>query len=540
MKKFFLVSIFITSLIFSSCEKGFLERDNPTATTDEKWWKTEQQALAALAPIYTPMPAGSFVYTPNTRISFSALTDDAAWTANYFGEISAIGLGNASPAMTKENFGVITNAIEPFWEANYTAIRIANRFLENAPKTFSDPNNLKRYLAEARALRAWYHFELFLYYGPVPIVTTIVTPDESDLKRNTTEELISFVTSELQACAPDLPLEYSGTADNHRITRGACLTMRADAFFQARMYQQAVEATKQVIDLGVYQLYRNASNPKESYKLLFENAGILNKERILQGSINREIFLRNGPSGAGGTANVNPSASLVDTYETKQGKTIQELGSDSVAIYKKSPNYRSNRDPRLAASIISPGETFFTLINPFAPLPNLNAIGANNSSRSGYFLKKYVDLADRTRNTQSPIPFMVYRYAGVLLMYVESLIESGQWNHPDVVIYLNEIRNRAGMPNVDLSMYNSEPKMRELCRRERRIELAFEGYRLFDIRRWKIGEQVMNGVIYGATNPATGQTVVVESRKFDKKHYLWPIPQREMVGNTNMVQNEGY
>lgn len=529
------------SLIFGSCEKGFLEQDNPTATTDEKWWKTQPQAIAALDLVYGPMPTGSFVYTGNSRISFSALTDDAAWTANYYGEILSIGLGNAAPAMVKENFGVVTNVIEPFWEANFTGIRNANRFLENAPRTFSDPNELKRYMAEARALRAWYHFELFLYYGPIPIVTTQVTPEDSDLKKNTATEIINFVTSELQACAPDLPLEYAyNVSDKKRITRGAALTIRADAFFQAKMYAEAAVAAKQVIDLGAYQLYKNATTPKESYKLLFENAGIQNKERILLGSTNREIFLRNAPPGAAGTANINPTASLVDSYETKQGKTIQELGPDSVNIYKRQPNYKNNRDPRLAASVISPGETFFVVVNPFAPAPNVHAIGANNSSRTGYFLKKYVDLADRTRNTQSPIDFMVYRYAGLLLMYVESLIESGKWNHPDVVTYLNEIRNRSGMPNVDVAVYNNEAKMRELCRRERRIELSFEGYRLFDIRRWKIGEQVMNGTIYGATNPTTGVTVTVENRKFDKKHYLWPIPQREMVGNVNMVQNEGY
>jgi hypothetical protein len=135
---------------------------------------------------------------------------------------------------------------------------------------------------------------------------------------------------------------------------------------------------------------------------------------------------------------------------------------------------------------------------------------------------------------------MLYRYAGVLLTYVEALVESGQWNHPDVVKYLNEIRNRAGMPNVNTTVYNNEAKMRELYRRERRVELAFEGFRLFDIRRWHIGEQVMNGPVSGATNPANGQTVIVESRTFSEKHYLWPIPQRELDGNSLMTQNPGY
>ena len=534
--------IVLVSLGLSSCDKEFLTKDNPTATTDEKWWKTEQQALAALNTIYSEIPTGAFVYKANSRVSFSALTDEAAWTANFFAEVPPIALGNASPQSGADQIQFV---IEPLWNNNYTAIMNANRFLEHVPKTFSDPVNLQRYLLEARALRAWYHLDLFLYYGSIPLVTSVIAPAEADLKRNTAEEVINFITSELDACAAGLPLSYSGTAENYRVTKGACLAMKADAFLNARRYAEAAAAAKEVIDLGYYQLYSNTA--AGSYKTLFENAGSVNLERIMQGLTtpqqgagNRETFLRNAPPGAGGTANVNPTAAIVDAYETKQGKTIQELGPDSVAIYKRNPNYRNNRDPRLSGTIICPGETFYVLINPFAPAPNLNLLGAINSSRTGYFLKKYVDLADRTRNTNSPLPFMLYRYAGVLLTYVEGLVESGQWNHPDVVLYLNQIRNRAGMPNVNTAEYNSEAKMRELYRRERRIELAFEGFRLFDIRRWKIGGEAMNGVVYGATNPANGQTVAVETRKFDTKHYLWPIPQREMIGNTKMVQNEGY
>jgi hypothetical protein len=537
MKKFSYLMILLGSLALSSCDEKFLTKDNPTATTDEKWWKTEPQALAALSACYSAVPTGAFVYVQNSRISFSALTDEAVWTANFFAEIPTIALGNASPASGTVTYGY---AIEPLWTNNFSAIRNCNRFLEHATKTYTDPDNLNRYLLEARALRAWYHLDLFLYYGAIPIVTSALPPNEAELKRNTKEEVINFITSELEACAAGLPVSYSGTTDNFRMTKGACLAMEADAFLNAGMYAQAAVAAKKVIDLGYYQLYKNTASLKESYKNLFENTGILNNEWIFLGSANKETFYRNAPPGAGGTANVNPTGAAVDAYETKQGKTIQELGPDSVAIYEKNPNYRNNRDPRLAATIISPGETFYVLINPFAPLPNVNAIGASNSSRTGYFLKKYVDLADRTRNTKSPIPFMLYRYAGVLLTYVEALVESGQWNHPDVVKYLNEIRNRAGMPNVNTTVYNNEAKMRELYRRERRVELAFEGFRLFDIRRWHIGEQVMNGPVSGATNPANGQTVIVESRTFSEKHYLWPIPQRELDGNSLMTQNPGY
>lgn len=107
---------------------------------------------------------------------------------------------------------------------------------------------------------------------------------------------------------------------------------------------------------------------------------------------------------------------------------------------------------------------------------------------------------------------MIYRYAEVLMDYVECLIETGDWQNPDVEKYINMIRNRAGMPNMDKSVYNTQEKVRELYRRERRIEFAFEGKRYDDIRRWGIGNETNQGTIYGAWNPNEGSYVTIETR----------------------------
>lgn len=533
MKKIFL--LFIITIILGACQDDFLTRDNPTGTTDENFWNTEGQVNAALGVVYAATPTGTYQYRPNTRISFSGMTDDAVWTANFFGEISSIALGNANPQMPAENLSVVTNAIQPVWSEIFSAIRSANRFIDNAGKAYIDSGLKNRYLAEARALRTWYHLDLFLYYGDVPIVKEVTPLAASNLRRNTTKEVIDFIIAEMDTCAPLLPVEYTGTADNYRITKGACLTFKTVALLNSHRYEEAAAAAKQVIDLGHYELYNNYNN-------LFAYEGQLNKERIFLKSVGmKESFYRNAPSVAGGTSNLNPTAAFVNAYETKQGKTLAELGPDSMAIYKKEPNYNDNRDPRLLATILFPGSDFYGLLDPFNDVPsNKDKLGALNSSRTGFWMKKYVTTNDKGRATNSTLDFVIYRYADVLLMYVEALVESGQWNHPDVITYLNEIRRRAGMPEVNTAIYNSEGKMRELYRRERRIELAFEGGRLFDIRRWKIAETVMKGPVEGATNPATGQTVIVETRSFSDKDYLWPIPAREMQGNPNMVQNTGY
>jgi hypothetical protein len=523
-----------------SCKKNFLSKDHPTATTDENWWQTEPQLLAAIGFVNNQIPSGTYQYAPNTRISFTGLTDDAVWTANFFGEINQFALGNGNASPPAEKLGVITNAIQPIWQADFERIRMANRILANADKAYADAATINRYKMEARALRAWYHLDLFLLYSEIPIVDRVVTPEESDLEKGSTTGIIQFITAELDSAAAVLPLT-NATGQENRITKGAALTMKAVAFLNVRMYPEAAAAAKQVIDLNYYELYKSA-NPNDSYLNLFLYAGQNNKEWIIRNNAMGEAFYRLAPPNANGTSNVNPTASIVNEYETKQGKTIWELGPDSIDIYRRNPNYKDNRDPRLKSSIVYPGVTFHTLVDPFnTAASNPCRLGIINSSRTGYWVRKYTDLTDRTRPTAGTLSFMIYRYADVLLMYVEALVESGQWNHPDVVKYLNMIRHRAGMPDVNTAVYNSELKIRELYRRERRVELAFEGHRLFDIRRWKIGDKVMNGIVEGATNPATGAVVQVETRHFNPdRDYVWPIPAREIQGNPNMVQNIGY
>lgn len=526
----------------TACNKDFLTRNNPSDTTDDKFWQTEAQLLGVIQYIAGSMPGGGFQYLPDSRISLSALTDDAAWTANFLPEINQLALGNGNSNPPSSAYMLIF----PFWRDAFLKIRTCNRFIANAGKAYVDADKLKQYILEVRAFRAFYTMELSMYYGAIPIVTEAVGPNESALKRNTKDEILAFITSEFAACAAGLPLSYPGDLP-YRITKGAALTMETVAYLNWGKYAEAATTAKQVVDLTdpatgakIYALYKPAST--DNYLNLFLYKGEFNQERILSNQSQQGVYLRLAPPNAAGTANVNPTQSMVDTYETKQGKTLDELGADSLAIYRKNPNYNNNRDPRMAATIVYPGATFYTVVNPFAPAPNVCAIGAVNSSRTGYFVRKYCDVSmDRTRPSAGTLDFMIYRLADVMLMRVEALVESGQSGDPDVISYLNQIRNRSNMPNVNTAVYNSQDKLRELYRRERRVELAFEGNRWFDIRRWKIAEQVMNGVVLGATNPANGQTVVVETRKFNAgRDYVWPIPIQELQGNPSIVQNPGY
>jgi hypothetical protein len=515
--------------ILSGCEK-FLTHDHPTLISDDQWWNTEANATGALESVYAGVPAGS---TGRNVMLISGMTDEAVSRGENRGnyDIFTRGLQNAT-----------WDVAEWIWRDNYLDIRRACRFLENVDKCFMDEELKERMKYEARALRAYYHLECLLYFGGIPIVTKSLTPAENVLARNTEQEVYDFIEAELKVCGEKLPTEYNNN-DAWRISSGTCYALLARMAMYYKKYDVARDAAKNVINSGVYSLYR-ATNPANSYSDLFMYAGELNKERIwfkVSGCGN--AWTTFAPYGIGGETYLSPTQSVVDNYETKQGYTIQELGPDSVEIYRKNPNYNNNRDPRLLASVLYPGQSFVQssyILKPFDPsLQNPDKIGVQKSTATGYWVRKYLDPKDRQSGPRN-LDFMFIRYAEVLLNYVESLVELNDWQNPDIATHLNDIRSRAGMPNVDLNRYNTQEKLRAFIRRERQAELAFEGQRYFDIRRWGTVNTVMNGAVYGATDPDTGEAIRVQDRVYRDRDYYWPIPEKEILSNPNMEQNKDY
>ena len=253
---------------------------------------------------------------------------------------------------------------------------------------------------------------------------------------------------------------------------------------------------------GVFELYYDttsgSTDPSTHYRNLFTYVGEQNNERIFftkDGA--NEAWFRGMGTPLSGQGCFAPLKSLLDTYETIDGQTIQSLPADEREKYERDPLYKP-RDPRLTATIILPNDST-TISNytytPFDPNSS-DYVGLTGASRSGYMLKKYIDENDRSTGYGS-LDLVLYRYAEVLLDYVECLVETGDWQNPLVETYINMIRRRAGLPDMDKSVYNTQEKVRELYRRERRVELCFEGKRYDDIRRWGIGPETMSGPIYG-------------------------------------------
>lgn len=540
MKKLVYISLsMLCCVLVTSCEK-FLERDSPVATTDDKWWSLESDVRGYLDQIYGGLPVGSLNYSwfSNSWSYWDGLSDNMVFKGDFMSDVTNTPLGLATTS---------TGLFEEYYTKSYSYIRMASRLLEHYETAYvEDPVVKQRYAAEARALRAWYHLILLRLYGPIPIVDHSLSAGESFAKRNTQAEVVAFIERELLEAEKTLPVKYSEN-DSHRFSKGTCYSLLAILHMHVGNFKEAARYAKIVIDRKVefgYDLHKAADPKVNSYGDLFGYNGITSPERIMyRKGGNNEALFRNAPRSLGGQATSSPTAALVNSYETLQGKTLEELGADSIAIYTRDPNYRNNRDKRMTLSILLPGENFINRnFNPFSDAAgNVDLVGQTQSTQTGFLVKKYVDPSDISRPYNGSLGFFILRYSEILLTYVEALIEDGQIGNPDVFIYLNMIRNRAGMPNVNASVYSSKEKLRELVRRERRVELAFEGSRLFDIRRWKIAENTMNGPLYGAVDPKTQKPYLVHRLVFRaERDYLWPIPLREINSNPNMEQNPGW
>lgn len=526
-KKLILYSILSISLLGTSCEK-FLTLDSPSGVSDEQWWNTETDGYNALATVYAGIPGGS---SGRNIMYYAGLSDEAVHRGDFKGEYDGFTRGLAS-----SRWGISSS----LWSDDYICIRRANRFLENIDNAFFDAQLKDRMKLEARALRAYYHMELMMVFGDIPLLTKSLAPTENQSVRTPQTEVYDFVVAELKDCAEKLPSTYVN-ADRWRMSSGVCWALLSRLGLFYKDYGLAKDASKRVIDSKVYKLWVNQTNKIASYSELFSYAGELNDERI--------FFKENGcsnawtsfaPFGIGGETYLSPTNTVVNNYETRQGKTLSELGRDSTLIYQKNPNHNNNRDPRMSASVFIPNEKFqgtYTLDPFYNPS---DKIGETKSTATGYWIKKYIDPRDRQSKSGS-LDFMIIRYAEILLNYAEAMIESDQWNHTDAISAINEVRARAMMPAVNTGVYNTKEKMRTFIQRERQAELAFEGGRYFDIRRWGIDESVMNGEVYGATNPTTGELVRVQSRTYRKnREFLWPIPEGELIANPNMTQNPNY
>ncbi len=523
----YLIKIFFAVIItafFSGCSKGLLETVPNDRISTEIYWKTDKDAILASNAVYT--------YLEGVNIFSWDGMSDIGHTNIPFAVNAVVERGQ----MDVQN-GIVLNE----WQNDYAGIRSANAFLANVGKIkATDKDRIESLKGEVKAIRAYLYIKLASLFGDVPLVTNEITLEESrNLTRESVDKVWDFIAAELTDAAGVLP---NAQTDKGRITKGAALALKARALLYAGRYSEAAEAAKQVMDLNVYGLY-------PSYQNLFTYAAENNKEVILDKEFVKDTY-RNNAFGymapysqqASGSTFV-PLKKLVDAYQMNNGKDITDPagGFDPYDPYK-------NRDPRLSYSIYTLGDQLpdNKTYDSRPGSGTADAVGYTYlATTTGFNVKKYINKEDLGQPGNCGINIILIRYAEVLLTYAEAKIEADQIDQ-SVADAINEVRQRADVNMPPLTAIGSQEEMRNIVRHERMVELAFEGLRYIDIRRWKIAENVIPGKLYGMTytdNTGTLQTIQIQSfeKTFDKsRDYLWPIPQKERDINPALTQNPNW
>lgn len=458
----------------------------------------------------------------------------------------AAGIHDASLARFKAEFG-----------DRYAGIKTCNLILENIDKAENaDPALIERMKAEARFLRAFQHFQLTTWFGDIPLVSKDPSLEEAKtITRTSHAEVVAFILSELDAIIDVLPNDYV-QAEKGKITAGAALALKARVLLYDSRWQEVVETTERIMSgsKGQYALF-------PSYEGVFLAQNEYSSEVILSLQyvpVDRmwTEFIDMAPlSVAGARLNgLAPTQELVDSYLMLNGKAITEAGSG----YDENNPY-VNRDPRLTGTVVYDGyqwkdtntsaaRTIYIKPGSFPGDDKGPDEYESGSSRTttGYYMRKYYD-TEHLNDLKSGLNLILFRYADVLLMNAEAKAELGQLDNTAWNATIGALRTRAGFTSPEAINFNaglSQTALRDVVRNERRSELGMEGLRIFDIRRWKIAEDVLNGYAHGAKFGVPTQDngyLRVNLRTFDPaKHYLWPIPRDERLINSNLTQNPGY
>lgn len=549
--------IFSSIITFVSCS-DYLDRfplDNPS---DETFLRTEAELDMAVTGAYNSLRYhGSSDVTGPFFPMLDAATD-IGWDRNT-SQLQVLGMGAAN---------VDNGWASSFWSAFYRGIGRCNYILSKAEplEAIMSPEKYRQQIAEVRFLRAYFYSLLNEGFGGVPLVTTPLTLAEAQLPRNSKAEVTDFILAELDAIKNDL-LEKTGPTNKGRATKGAALALKSRVALYNQRWEVAAAAADELIKSGLHSLHPD-------YAELFKYAGQHSNEIIftveyLKGFAVHSMPRFNGSRMSLGHSNKIPVQALVDSYECIDGLTI-----DKSPLFNVDKPFE-NRDPRLNYTVVLPQTRFEKYIfethpdslmtwdvstTPARRVENTEATHAY-ATFSGYLWRKYTDDADYPDINNSDLDIILIRYAEVLLNYAEAKIEANQIDQ-SVYDAINAVRGRPSVEMPLITPGKSQAELRSIVRRERKVEFAGEGLRLFDIRRWNIGEETMNGPLLGRVRDAfltdapiinengtpdysnvrnKNDMRVIEIRTFrNDRDNVWPIPRLETEVNTMLQQNPNY
>lgn len=566
MKRTYII-LALTSLIISSCSKK-LDQNPTDAYSSTTFFTSQAAAFTNLSACYALTNMGG-QFEGGNNYFIDDITDNAY--CGFTNQLTFfIALGTATPSLTGKYADLYRNYFP------YTAIKSYNFFLANIDNVTMDNTLKATWKAEARFLRAFDYTRKYMFWGGVPIVTTVLNyGDEQTIPRSSGDSVVAFCLKELSDVVNILPVTNDNT-DAARATKGAALLLKArlelfyagvkaagladgvtekgnpDPATAATYYAAAAADAQAIINLGQYGL-------SPDYEGLFweKNQGTPNRQKEVMLEVAYSYPNYGSDLSAlytlveGGWNSVSPTQDMVDEYETTNGLPINNDPS-----YDPNNPY-ANRDPRLSMSVIYPGMSwngrFFNSISAAGADEYYNSSNGNRS-KTGYCLRKYcAPLSDLLHDPGSDVQglnFIVMRYPEVLLTRAEALIEQNQ-NLGEAASLINQVRQRPGV-NMPPIAATDQATMRNQVRHERRVELAFEGLRWYDLKRWKTTENKMNGYVYGVrpgtVDPNTGaitltgtNITVGDLRVFKaNRDYYFPIPQKDIDVSPILKQNPNW
>ena len=540
----------------SSCN-GFLDREEDSLIDKTATFDSYDRTKQYLTYAYSLLPEGLNRFSREALLA--SATDDAEFAIEsaeiqQFNNGSWNALNNPDDVWNRY-FSGISKCCTLLENTNHVNLDISRLDPDKQVEYANSLKDIRMWRAEARFLRAYFHFELLKRYGPIPIVTSTlsINGNYENTPRPTMKEVVDFIAKECDIAADTLELTPWRNVNDAfgRATKGAALALKSRLLLYAAsplyvdfgdtneankptdvaLWKSAANAAKAVIDLNQYEL-------ASSYGDLFKN-DFQNKEYIFvrRYAANSDFEKSNFPVSFGGKGGTNPSQNLVDDYEMLDGTPFD--WNDPA----KAAQPFENRDARLGATILMnmapfKGKKVATYPEGADASPNPNA------TKTGYYLRKFLneDVNIQTGGSSGGHVVPLFRLAEIYLNYVEALNECDPTN-PDIALYLNKVRNRASLPNVSAL---SQEQMRTVIQHERRVELAFEEHRSWDVRRWKIASSTLGAPLMGVQierKPLGGYTympVKVEQRVFQPKMYWYPIPQSEVLKLKQWKQNNGW
>ena len=526
-----ILTLIILSITLAGCEK-FLDKRDPTATSFVEFFNTEEDLRRVVYSSYLDV-----FNHPTERRTLFYMTDGRS--------------DNAYARIEGDHHGVIANGLfnsnsrasEYYWTLYNKHLGRLNTFIANVDIPYVEDEAVrKRYKSVMEGLRVWHYFRNTFYWGDIPFLLKPANLVEAQQPAMPKQEILDKLFPLAEEVALGLPEdEYVTNAYMFNKNSFNAMVMRY-ALYNER-YELAAKLAKEIMESGKYELYANYGN-LFNYKGDKQNKEFIMKfDMVSHGNSATQSFEHLGPhfrTGRGQSYLV-PTKSLVDSYLTLQGNTIDNCPLHTKEEYELEP--RLNRDPRFAQSIFGHGDKFsgetIDIYNNNSPMYYEQI----RASKSGYWFKKFVDEADAFKNGGN-MHFPLLRYAEVLLTYAEAKI---MLNDVDALAKqaINQVRKRAGldMTEADVTLTpKTQKEWIDLIRNERRIEFSAEGLRYDDIIRWKIAEEVLNQPVYGHTRMVNGkkETLKIEDRRFKPNQYIWPFHESTLKVEPGLKQNPGY